>query len=118
MRSSRTSFLEAGALRKEWGALARCFPAAKPRLSTPTWPAKTGNGTQKHEERSRDPHIKMRSHMKSAIASVESCLVRMPLKTVVSFATRTVAAREYVLVRVTSQDGASGIGLTYAGTLA
>jgi L-alanine-DL-glutamate epimerase-like enolase superfamily enzyme len=52
----------------------------------------------------------------SRITSVSVCVVRVPLDRVTSFATRTVRAREYCLVKVRSSDGAEGIGFCYAGT--
>lgn len=42
--------------------------------------------------------------------------MRVPLDRVTSFATRTVAARDYGLVRVRTSDGAEGIGFCYAGS--
>ena len=50
------------------------------------------------------------------ISSVSVCVVRVPLDRVTSFATRTVRAREYCLVKVRSTDGVEGIGFCYAGT--
>src|SRR5215510_13685840 len=50
------------------------------------------------------------------ISSISVCVVRVPLDRVTSFATRTVKAREYCLVKVRSGDGAEGIGFCYAGT--
>lgn len=50
------------------------------------------------------------------ISSVAVCTVRVPLDRVTSFATRTVSAREYCLVKVRSSDGAEGIGFCYIGT--
>src|SRR5215472_19342938 len=50
------------------------------------------------------------------ISSVSVCAVRVPLDRVTSFATRTVKAREYCLVKVHSSDGAEGIGFCYIGT--
>lgn len=52
------------------------------------------------------------------IVSVASCTVRVPLDKVTSFATRTVSARDYALVRVRSDDGVEGIGFCYAGSKA
>jgi len=52
----------------------------------------------------------------SRISSVSVCVARVPLDHVTSFATRTVRAREYCLVKVRSADGAEGIGFCYAGT--
>jgi L-alanine-DL-glutamate epimerase-like enolase superfamily enzyme len=54
----------------------------------------------------------------SKIQSIASCLARVPLDRVTSFATRTVAARDYLLVRVRGDDGAEGIGFCYAGSRA
>jgi L-alanine-DL-glutamate epimerase-like enolase superfamily enzyme len=50
------------------------------------------------------------------ISSVSVCAVRVPLDRVTSFATRTVRAREYCLVKVRSMDGSEGIGFCYVGT--
>jgi L-alanine-DL-glutamate epimerase-like enolase superfamily enzyme len=58
----------------------------------------------------------VRAEMTPTIQSVESCLVRMPLARPAAFATRTVLAREYVLVRLTTEEGISGLGFTYAGS--
>jgi L-alanine-DL-glutamate epimerase-like enolase superfamily enzyme len=52
------------------------------------------------------------------IESIQACTVRVPLVRVTSFATRTVAARDYGLVRVRTTDGAEGIGFCYAGSKA
>jgi L-alanine-DL-glutamate epimerase-like enolase superfamily enzyme len=54
----------------------------------------------------------------SSITAVHSCLVRMPLETVASFATRKVTHRDYVLVRIADGAGNEGIGMTYAGSAA
>jgi L-alanine-DL-glutamate epimerase-like enolase superfamily enzyme len=51
-----------------------------------------------------------------AIASVSVCTARVPLDRVTSFATRSVSARDYCLVRVTSTEGVSGIGFCYVGS--
>jgi L-alanine-DL-glutamate epimerase-like enolase superfamily enzyme len=51
------------------------------------------------------------------IKRVEARLVRMPLQVTTSFATRAVNTRDYVLVRVVSEDGV-GLGYTYAGSSA
>ncbi|ANN77974.1 mandelate racemase/muconate lactonizing enzyme family protein [Bordetella flabilis] len=50
----------------------------------------------------------------SRIESVSACLARVPLDSPVTFSTRTVAAREYCLVRVRAADGVEGIGYCYA----
>lgn len=52
----------------------------------------------------------------SRVSSVSVCVARVPLDHVTSFATRTVRAREYCLVKVRSVDGVEGIGFCYAGT--
>ncbi|HWK15047.1 MAG TPA: mandelate racemase/muconate lactonizing enzyme family protein [Rhizobiaceae bacterium] len=49
------------------------------------------------------------------IASVSFAVCRVPLDKVTSFSTRTVSAREYCLVKVTSDDGIEGIGFCYGG---
>jgi L-alanine-DL-glutamate epimerase-like enolase superfamily enzyme len=54
----------------------------------------------------------------SRILSVSTCSVRVPLDNPTSFATRTVTARDYCLVKVTSSDGVVGHGFCYAGTTA
>ena len=43
------------------------------------------------------------------------CIARVPLDVVTSFATRTVSARDYCLVKVRS-DGQEGIGFCYVGS--
>ncbi len=48
------------------------------------------------------------------IASVSVCIARVPLESPVTFATRTVQAREYCLVKVRSTEGVEGIGYCYA----
>jgi L-alanine-DL-glutamate epimerase-like enolase superfamily enzyme len=50
------------------------------------------------------------------IESVSVCVARVPLDTVTSFATRTVSARDYCLVKVRSADGVEGIGFCYVGS--
>ncbi len=52
------------------------------------------------------------------IQSVSVCITRVPLANVTSFATRTVAARDYCLVKVRSTQGVEGIGFCYAGSTA
>jgi len=52
------------------------------------------------------------------IQSVSVCIARVPLDQVTSFATRTVSARDYCLVRIRSSDGIEGIGFCYAGSTA
>jgi L-alanine-DL-glutamate epimerase-like enolase superfamily enzyme len=54
----------------------------------------------------------------SRIVSVSTCSVRVPLDKPTSFATRTVTARDYCLVKVTSDDGVVGQGFCYVGTTA
>jgi L-alanine-DL-glutamate epimerase-like enolase superfamily enzyme len=50
------------------------------------------------------------------IESVSVCIARVPLDNVTSFATRTVSARDYCLVKVRSTDGVEGIGFCYVGS--
>ncbi len=50
------------------------------------------------------------------IKSVSVSVARVPLDTVTSFATRTVSARDYCLVKVRSTDGVEGIGFCYVGS--
>jgi L-alanine-DL-glutamate epimerase-like enolase superfamily enzyme len=52
------------------------------------------------------------------IQSVSVCIARVALDTVTSFATRTVSARDYCLVKVRSTQGVEGIGFCYAGSTA
>ncbi|MGH8661459.1 MAG: mandelate racemase/muconate lactonizing enzyme family protein, partial [Burkholderiales bacterium] len=52
------------------------------------------------------------------IQSVAVCVARVPLEHVTSFATRTVSARDYCLVKVRSASGVEGIGFCYAGSTA
>lgn len=48
------------------------------------------------------------------IKTVEVCVAKVPLEQPVTFSTRSVNAREYCLVRITSIDGHVGIGFSYA----
>jgi L-alanine-DL-glutamate epimerase-like enolase superfamily enzyme len=50
------------------------------------------------------------------IASIAVATARVPLDHATSFATRTVSARDYGLVKVRSVDGVEGIGFCYAGS--
>ncbi len=50
------------------------------------------------------------------IQSVSVGIARVPLDNVTSFATRTVSARDYCLVKVRSAHGIEGIGFCYAGS--
>lgn len=50
------------------------------------------------------------------IQSVSVCIARVALDNVTSFATRTVSARDYCLVKVRSSDGVEGIGFCYVGS--
>lgn len=50
------------------------------------------------------------------IESVSVIAVRVPLDKVTSFATRTVRARDYALVKVRSAEGVEGIGFCYVGS--
>lgn len=49
------------------------------------------------------------------INAVDVCLARVPLNVTTRFSTRTVTARDYVLVKVLGDDGVTGIGFCYAG---
>ena len=49
------------------------------------------------------------------IESIEAHAVLVPLTTPTAFSTRQIKGREYVIVRVVDEGGASGIGYTYAG---
>jgi L-alanine-DL-glutamate epimerase-like enolase superfamily enzyme len=50
------------------------------------------------------------------ITSISVCAARVPLDRVTSFSNRTVSARDYGLVKVTSSEGISGIGFCYVGS--
>jgi L-alanine-DL-glutamate epimerase-like enolase superfamily enzyme len=50
------------------------------------------------------------------IESISVCVARVPLETVTSFATRSVSARDYCLVKVRSREGVEGIGFCYVGS--
>lgn len=50
------------------------------------------------------------------IRSVSVSVARVPLDNVTAFATRTVSARDYCLVKVRSTDGVEGIGFCYVGS--
>ncbi len=50
------------------------------------------------------------------IQSISISVARVPLDTVTSFATRTVSARDYCLVKVRSTAGIEGIGFCYVGS--
>jgi L-alanine-DL-glutamate epimerase-like enolase superfamily enzyme len=52
------------------------------------------------------------------IERVSVVLVRIPLAVSTAFATRTVHAREYALVKVRTADGIEGVGFCYAGSSA
>lgn len=52
------------------------------------------------------------------VASISVCTARVPLDHVTAFATRTVSARDYGLVKVRSAEGVEGIGFCYAGSSA
>jgi L-alanine-DL-glutamate epimerase-like enolase superfamily enzyme len=54
----------------------------------------------------------------SRIEAVSVCVARVPLDVVTSFATRTVSARDYCLVKVRSDAGATGLGFCYVGSAA
>jgi L-alanine-DL-glutamate epimerase-like enolase superfamily enzyme len=50
------------------------------------------------------------------IESVSVATCRVPLTNVTAFATRTISARDYGLVKVKSKDGTEGMGFCYAGS--
>ncbi len=50
------------------------------------------------------------------VLSVEACTAVVPLTNATSFATRSVTARQYSLVRVRCDDGSHGIGFCYGGS--
>jgi L-alanine-DL-glutamate epimerase-like enolase superfamily enzyme len=50
------------------------------------------------------------------IQSIQVAVARVPLDKVTSFATRTVKARDYALVKVRSEAGHEGIGFCYVGS--
>lgn len=52
------------------------------------------------------------------IESIQVAVARVPLDKVTSFATRTVKARDYALVKVRSDEGHEGIGFCYVGSTA
>jgi L-alanine-DL-glutamate epimerase-like enolase superfamily enzyme len=54
----------------------------------------------------------------SRIVSVEARTIRVPLDRHTAFATRLVTARDYTVVRVTTDDGQRGIGFCYSGSRA
>jgi L-alanine-DL-glutamate epimerase-like enolase superfamily enzyme len=49
------------------------------------------------------------------IESIEAQAVLVPLTTPTAFSTRRLKGREYLIVRIVDEGGASGIGYTYAG---
>jgi L-alanine-DL-glutamate epimerase-like enolase superfamily enzyme len=49
------------------------------------------------------------------IESIEAHAVRIPVAMPTAFSTRSIDGREYVIVRIEDEGGASGIGYTYAG---
>jgi L-alanine-DL-glutamate epimerase-like enolase superfamily enzyme len=49
------------------------------------------------------------------IEAIEAHAVLVPLTIPTAFSTRSIKGREYVIVRVVAEDGASGVGYTYAG---
>jgi len=53
----------------------------------------------------------------ATIADVRAVALSIPLARPTRIATRTVLAREFVLVRVEGDDGVQGVGYTYAGTV-
>lgn len=55
------------------------------------------------------------SELVTTIQTIETATVRVPLPAPTGFSSRTVTHREYTLVRVTGDDGVSGIGFCYSG---
>ena len=54
----------------------------------------------------------------SLISSISVCTVRVPLDRITSFSNRSVAVRDYCLVKLASADGFEGIGFCYVGSTA
>jgi L-alanine-DL-glutamate epimerase-like enolase superfamily enzyme len=54
----------------------------------------------------------------ATIERLEACHVRVPLAQSTAFSTRTVVARDYVLVRLRTDDGIEGLGFCYGGSSA
>ena len=52
----------------------------------------------------------------SRITAVQARTIRVPLDSVTSLSTRVISHRDYVVVRVTTKDGAQGIGFCYGGS--
>ncbi|HEY9057900.1 MAG TPA: mandelate racemase/muconate lactonizing enzyme family protein [Aurantimonas sp.] len=52
----------------------------------------------------------------STIRSIEARTIRVPLDVPTSFSTRQVHHRDYAIARVTTEDGARGIGFCYGGS--
>ena len=50
----------------------------------------------------------------ATIKRVEVCVARVPLTSAITISTRSIQAREYCLVRITSDDGHVGLGYSYA----
>lgn len=51
------------------------------------------------------------------IARVEAIPLQLPLQRSVAFSTRRLTSRSFVIVRVTTESGATGVGYTYGGRL-
>jgi L-alanine-DL-glutamate epimerase-like enolase superfamily enzyme len=54
----------------------------------------------------------------SRIVAVQARTIRIPLEYPTAFATRSVAARDYTIVRIETADGQHGIGFCYSGSRA
>jgi L-alanine-DL-glutamate epimerase-like enolase superfamily enzyme len=54
----------------------------------------------------------------SRIVAIEARTIRIPLEAATAFARRRVLARDYVVVRVRTEDGVQGIGFCYGGSSA
>ena len=52
----------------------------------------------------------------SRITAVQARTIRVPLDSVTSLSTRVISHRDYVVSRVTTKDGAQGIGFCYGGS--
>jgi L-alanine-DL-glutamate epimerase-like enolase superfamily enzyme len=66
--------------------------------------------------RQQPPPLVLENTVMPKIESVAVCIARVALDNVTSFATRTVAARDYCLVKVRATDGLEGIGFCYVGS--
>jgi len=79
------------------------------RSEQPSQPCQTLEAQQPFERQSQQTTM-------PRIGSISVCSIRVPLDRPTSFATRTVKARDYCLVKLRSTDGVEGIGFCYVGT--